>query len=118
MELVAYLGKDKENWGQVTALINRFDCERVILIKDQNSDDFPVNEKCVIVEIDPTMPLLKLKNEIKEKLSKELSNEFEVAISIASGTGKEHMALISALLSIPVGIRLVVFTKNGIEIIN
>ena len=43
MELVAYLGKDKENWGQVTALINRFDCERVILIKDENSESFPVN---------------------------------------------------------------------------
>jgi len=32
--------------------------------------------------------------------------------------GKEHMALISSLLSLPVGIRLVVFTKAGVEFIN
>jgi hypothetical protein len=44
--------------------------------------------------------------------------EFEVALSIASGNGKEHMALISALLSIPVGIRLVVYSKKGIEFVN
>ena len=49
---------------------------------------------------------------------KELSGDFEVAISLASGNGKEHMALISALLSIPVGIRLVVYTKEGIKYIS
>lgn len=118
MELVAYLGKDKENWGQVIALINRFDCERVFLVKDKNSESFPVNEKCLIIEVDPTGSLANLKNEIKEKLSKELSNEFEVAISIASGTGKEHMALISALLSIPLGIKLAAYTKEGVAFLS
>jgi hypothetical protein len=39
-------------------------------------------------------------------------------LSIASGNGKEHMAIVSALLSIPVGVRLVVYTKEGIEFIN
>jgi len=53
-----------------------------------------------------------------KKLKTKLDSAFEVAVSLASGNGKEHMALISALLSIPVGIRLVVYTKNGIEFIN
>ena len=47
-----------------------------------------------------------------------MKNDFEIALSIASSTGKESMALISALLCIPVGIRLVAFTKNGIDFIN
>ena len=61
--------------------------------------------------------MLELKKEIMDKLKGRLS-EFEAALSLASGNGKEHMALISALLSIPVGIRLVVYTKEGVEFIN
>ena len=38
----------------------------------------------------------------------------EVALSIASGEGKEHMALISALINSPVGIRFAALTKDGV----
>ena len=38
----------------------------------------------------------------------------EVALSLSSGDGKEHMALISALINLPVGIRFAVLTKEGI----
>ncbi len=118
MELVAFVGKDKENWGQVTALMNRMECEKIILVKEKNVEKFPVNNKSKILEIDSTKSLLELKKELGGKLKKEISNEFEVALSLASGNGKEHMALISALLGIPVGVKLVAFTKNGIEFIS
>ena len=59
------------------------------------------------------------KNQDNRKITKLYkSGDFEVAVTLASGTGKEHMALISALLSIPVGIRLVVYTKDGVQVIN
>jgi hypothetical protein len=35
-------------------------------------------------------------------------------LSIASGDGKEHMALISSLINLPVGIRFVALTKEGV----
>jgi hypothetical protein len=54
-----------------------------------------------------------MKNEISKKLNKKFKGT-EVALSIASGEGKEHMALISALLSLPVGIRFTALTKDGI----
>ena len=38
----------------------------------------------------------------------------EVALSIASGDGKEHMALVSALINLPVGIRFAALTKQGV----
>ena len=38
----------------------------------------------------------------------------EVALSIASGEGKQHMALMSALISLPVGIRFTALTKDGL----
>jgi hypothetical protein len=117
MELVAFLGNDKENWGQVSALVNRAEAEKIIIIKNKSVSGFPSNNKCEFVEIDTSKPLMELKKDIMEKLKGKFS-EFEVALSIASGNGKEHMALISALLSIPMGIRLVIFSKNGIEFVN
>ena len=117
MELVAFLGNDKETWGQVVALVNHAEWEKIIIVKNKTSEDFVASKSCEIVTVNSDIPLVDLKMEIMNKLKGKLS-EFEVALSLASGNGKEHMALISALLSIPVGIRLVVFTKNGIEYIN
>ena len=34
MELVAFLGEDKETWGQVNALINRGEWEKIIILKN------------------------------------------------------------------------------------
>ena len=39
----------------------------------------------------------------------------EVDVNFISGTGREHMALMSALLKLGVGIRLVAITKEGME---
>jgi len=117
MELVAFLGKDKETWGQVTGLINKGDWEKVILIKSKDADAFPIPENGEEVAIDTSKPLVDLKSDLVKRLKPKLSG-FECALSIASGNGKEHMALISSLLSLPVGIRMAVFTKNGIEFIN
>jgi len=110
MELVAFLGTDKENWGQITALINRFEWEKIFLVKNKNSEEFSASKKCETIIVNSDKPLLDLKKEMNDKLSKKLGN--------LEGNGKEHMALISSLLSLPVGIRLVVFTKAGVEFIN
>ena len=54
---------------------------------------------------------------MKDEFLKKLKGKFagtEVALSIASGDGKEHMALISALINLPVGIRFAALTKEGV----
>ena len=117
MELVAFAGSDKENWGQIKGLINHGEWDKIIIVKNRESGDFN-EERCDIVEINSNEKIIELKKDIMEKLKNKISGELEVSLSLASGNGKEHMALISALLSIPVGIRLVAFTKNGIEYIN
>ncbi len=116
MELVALLGSDRETWGQITGLINKEEWEKIILIKTDETS-FPVPENGEEIEIDSSKPLLEIKKDLMSKIKPKISG-FEVALSIASGNGKEHMALISALLSLPVGIRFAVFTKNGVEFIN
>lgn len=115
MEFVAYVGEDKENWGQITALLNRIEAETCVLVMSKNVTTFPANDQCRIIAIDPSKPLVALKEELMDKLRPILKGEFEVSLSLASGNGKEHMALISALLNIPVGIKLAVYTKEGVQ---
>lgn len=117
MELVAFVGDDKESWGQITGLINRGEWESVIVVKKKGVEGFPNLSRGEVIVMNTEMPLLDLKKEMMEKLKGKVK-DFEVTLSLASGNGKEHMALISALLSIPVGIRLAVFTKEGVQFIN
>jgi hypothetical protein len=116
MELVAFVGKDQENWGQISALINHGEWEKVVLVKSSEAEGFESDNETL--RVNTSKPILELKEELMQKLKSKLAGDFEVSVSIASGNGKEHMALISALLSIPVGIRFVVFTKEGIKTIN
>jgi hypothetical protein len=118
MELVAFLGNDKENWGQLTGLIKRMEYEKAILVRDKGVVGFPSGGKVELVSVDSSRPLLELRDEIIDKLKNKLAGDFEVACSLASGNGKEHMALIAGLLTIPVGVRFVVFTKDGVKLIN
>lgn len=119
MKLVAYLGEDKETYGQISALINRMEeLDQILLVKDKSLENPFASDKVVAIDVDKSKDLLTFKQTIQEKLKAELSTEMEVALSIASGNGKEHMAVISALLSIPVGIKLVAFTKQGVEFLS
>ena len=42
-------------------------------------------------------------------------SDLEVALNLVSGTGKEHMAIMSALVKMGLGLRFVVVTEKGIE---
>ncbi|MEM4230274.1 MAG: hypothetical protein QXF25_00115 [Candidatus Pacearchaeota archaeon] len=113
MELIALLSTGKGSWGQVAGLINRGEWENIILIGNDFAEKFSCNKKHEFIKINPEEKVIELRDYLKEKLKEKIKG-MEVALSIASGEGKEHMALISALLSIPVGIRLVVLTQDGI----
>ena len=112
MELVAYLGDGKGTWGQIAGVINHGDWENIILLGNNSAKEFASKKEFEFVEI--TNPsITELKDEIHNKLKNKVKGT-EVGLSIASGDGKEYMALISALLSIPVGIRFAVLTKDGL----
>ena len=118
MNLICFQGHDKENWAQLNALIKRGTWDKILIVKNKETESFTESENCIVLEINSNSPILELKDEIRQKLKAAIGRDFEVALSIASGNGKEHMALISALLSIPMGIRFIAYTKNGIEFIN
>lgn len=116
-QLVALLSKGEGTWGQVAGLIKKGKWDKVILIGSSFAKKFNVEgAEYEMIEVDLNKPLVLLKKEILEKLKPKLDNDFnsEVVLSIASGDGKEHMALISALLAVPVGVRFAALTRAGI----
>ncbi len=118
MKLVAFIGKDPATYGQISALINRMENEEILLVKDKSTQLPFSNPNCKSIDVDSSKDLSSFRNDIQEKLKPHLKDDFEVALSLASGNGKEHMALISALLTIPVGIKLTAYTKQGVEFIS
>jgi len=116
-ELVALLSRGEGTWAQVAGLIKQGDWENIILIGDEFARNFKVESKIPITFIElKARRLIELKQEIQEKLQGKIKGT-EVALNIASGDGKEHMALISALLSIPVGVRFTALTREGIIVL-
>ncbi|MFA5061131.1 MAG: hypothetical protein WC494_02360 [Candidatus Pacearchaeota archaeon] len=114
MELVALLSTGKGSWGQVAGLMQKGEWEKVIVVGAPFAKDFSVKDiPFEFIEYDPEKPLIQLKKDLEKKLKGKFEG-MEVALSIASGNGKEHMALQSALLSVPVGVRFTALTKDGV----
>ena len=113
MELIALLSKDEETWGQVSGLMKHGDWESIIILGDDSAKKFTNAKKFDFVKINLDKKLQDLKDEFLKNLKGRI-NGTEVALSIASGDGKEHMALISALINLPVGIRFAALTKDGV----
>ena len=113
MELVALLSTGKGTWAQVAGLLTHGNWDNVILVGDNFSKQFTHEKNFEFIEVNLSQRLKDLKDEFSQKFRGKI-NGTEVALSIASGDGKEHMALISALLSLPVGVRFVALTKDGV----
>ena len=113
MELVSLLSSGKGTWAQVSGLIKYGEWDKIIIIGDDFSKSFTTEKKFEFINVDLSKKIIDLKKELLDKLKDKISGT-EVALTIASGNGKEHMALISALLSLPTGIRFVALTKDGI----
>lgn len=114
-QLIACLSTGKGTWGHVNRLITEQEWEKVFLITNEfGKENFSAGKKTEMIVVDSNKSLKELRDDIENKL-KDKVEVTDVAVNLISGTGKEHMALISALLRLGVGIRLIVLTKEGVE---
>lgn len=113
MELVALLSSGKGTWAQVSGLMKYGEWDKIIIIGDDFAKDFKHEKQFEFIKIDLNKKIKELRDELLQKLKGKTSGT-EVALSLASGDGKEHMALISALINLPVGIRFAALTKEGV----
>ena len=113
MELIALLSSGKGSWAQVSGLMKHGEWDNIIILGDDFAQKFIHAKKFEFIRVDLNKRIKDLRDELLDKLKGKI-NGTEVALSIASGEGKEHMALISALINLPVGIRFAALTKEGV----
>lgn len=113
--LVACLSTGKGTWGHVARLISDQEWESMFLItNDFGKENFKVEGKeLTFIIMESKGGLIEMRNNLIEKLKDKLQGD--VAVNLVSGTGKEHTAILGALLKLGIGIRLVAVTKEGIE---
>ena len=113
-ELIACLGSGKGTWGHVARLINEQEWDKVFVIADNFFKEKINLDNVDIIIIDSNKYLSLLVKDIKNRLKNKIKGT-EVALNLFSGSGKEHMAIVAALLKLGLGIRLVALTPNGIK---
>ena len=112
--LVACLSTGKGTWETITGIIRSNTFEKAILMtNDFGISHFKKTENVELIKIDTTMSSKELSEYIQEKLKGKIADT-EVALNITSGTGREHLAILSALLKLGLGIRLVDLKDNQV----
>lgn len=115
MDLIACLSTGKGTWGHVNRLITDGKWDKIILITNEyGKENFSKDEKTELIAVNMNQGLIELRDDIYNNLKGKIKDT-EVAVNFISGAGREHMALISALLKLGIGIRLMALTKNGVE---
>jgi len=113
--LIACLSTGKGTWGHVNRLIEDGEYEKIFLItNDYGKENFNKKEKTELLSLGLNQGLRELRDEIIKNLKGKIKDT-EVDVNTISGTGREHMALIAALMKLGIGIRLKALTKEGIE---
>jgi len=113
-ELVACLSSGKGSWNYIARLIKEESWDNVFLITNEfGRDNFKV-ENVQLIVVDFRKPISELIKDIIENLKGKIKG-IEVAVNLVSGTGKEHMAIMSALLKLGLAIRFVVVGESGVR---
>jgi len=114
-DLVACLSTGKGTWGHVDRIIEEGGFEKVFLItNDFGKEKFEKKESTKLIVVDVHNPVDQLIDNIVKELQGKITG-IEVGLNLVSGSGKEHMAIISALIKLGVGFRLIALTKDGIK---
>ena len=113
--LIACISSGKGTWGHVAKLISDQEWEKIYLITDDfGVQNFKPEKQIEFIVINPDKYLPELIEDIKKQLEGKIK-DLEIALNIISGSGKEHMAMLSVLLKLGIGVRLVALTTEGVK---
>lgn len=116
-QLIALLSTGKGSWQEVAGLINKPEFSEIYILTNLFGKDKFTNlpdKKVEVLVFDFEKDVKQLSNDMHNAL-KPYIKFGDVAVNMASGGGKEHMALFSAVIKLGVGIRLI--SMQGKEII-
>ena len=114
-DLIACLSSNEKSWRHIERLVKEQDWNGIFLITDDfGKKNFKSPKEIKFVVVDFKKPVFELIQDIKKGLNGKIT-DLEVALNLVSGSGKEHMAILSALLKLGVGVRLMAVTKEGVK---
>lgn len=114
-ELIACVSPKEDMWGHVAKLIEGQEWDSIFLIADDfGKTNFKAGKNAEFIVVDFKKPVFDLIEDIKCSLKDRIKG-IEVAVNIVSGNGKQHTAIMSALLKMGLAIRFVAVTNQGIK---
>ncbi|MFH1376667.1 MAG: hypothetical protein ABIH25_03440 [Candidatus Woesearchaeota archaeon] len=106
-DLIAVLSTGKGTWGHVNGVITGQEWDKIYLItNDFGKENFKANEKTELIVVKTNGEAFEIRDEIINALKGKVKGE--VSVNFVSGSGKEHMGLMGALIKLGVGFRFVV----------
>ena len=110
--LLAVLGIGKGTWGHIARLISEEEWEKILIIgNDWGKENFAPGKEVDWILLNNRAGFNILKDTIKEKLPE----TDEICVSLISGSGKEHMALLAALGEAGKKFKFVILTGEGVK---
>ncbi|MFH1409283.1 MAG: hypothetical protein ABIH34_05225 [Nanoarchaeota archaeon] len=103
-DLIACLGTGKGTWAELSSLIKAEEWDNIYLVTNEFGTKFQAKAEFII--INENMSYVQMRDIIQSQLQPKIRST-QVALNLTSGTGKEHMAILAAVLKLGVGIRLV-----------
>lgn len=115
-ELIAMITTGKGTWGHVSRLIQDVEWEKIYLVTNEfGKENFSCSKPFELIMVDEQRGLEEIKKDLKSQLETKLKPFNEIALNIVSGSGKEHMALLAALLELGIGVKFIALTKDGVK---
>jgi hypothetical protein len=124
--LVASLSAEKNSWTELSKILHSKFFTDAYLVTDTITDSSGMKDyskpiingvKIEIISLDFRKASEDLVPELymilKKKFTEQKIQELDIAVNITSGTGKEHSVIISTLMKLGYGIRLIDLDKNG-----
>jgi len=115
--LIACLSTGKGTWSEVTKIMNSQPWDKVFLITNSfGRDTFTSPDpKISLIVVDTFAEPVILTEQIIKELKGKIT-DFEVGINFVSGSGKEHMALLEAVLELGLNFRLITLNNGQVEV--
>ncbi len=105
--LVACLTTGKGTWGAVSELMRSAEWTKIFIVTNKfGKEKFSHQKPFEFIEINPDGSLEEIRDSVVQGLKGKILDT-EAGLNMESGTGKEHMAVLSALLKLGLGVRIV-----------
>lgn len=113
--LIACLSTGKGTWSEVTRIIGSQPWTKVFLVTNEfGNDNFKRAENMELIILNGMAELSVMVEELKKQLQGRIS-DFEVGLNLVSGTGKEHMAILEAVMELGLNFRLITVNNGQVE---